>query len=305
MIIIPLTTLALIAFAANSVLSRLALGSELIDASSFTSIRLFSGAITLYALIKLYLPPRVHSQSCDYQSNDFQSCDFQSNDSQSYHSQNRQKGSWKAGILLFVYAVTFSFGYLSLDTATGALILFGSVQATMLINSLLSGNKVTRNEIWGMIIAFSGFLYLVLPNVDTPSLFGFGLMMVSGVAWGMYTINGRSSKQPLIDTGFNFIRTLPFAVILFLLSLHQAHYTLQGILLACASGSLASGVGYAIWYYVLPQLSVIRAASLQLLVPVLSAVGGVLFMSENITMHFVMSSALILGGIMIVLKAKE
>ncbi|MEZ8194478.1 DMT family transporter [Vibrio cortegadensis] len=285
MIIIPLTTLALIAFAANSVLSRLALGSELIDASSFTSIRLFSGAITLYALIKLYLPPRVHSQSCD--------------------SQNRQKGSWKAGILLFVYAVTFSFGYLSLDTATGALILFGSVQATMLINSLLSGNKVTRNEIWGMIIAFSGFLYLVLPNVDTPSLFGFGLMMVSGVAWGMYTINGRSSKQPLIDTGFNFIRTLPFAVILFLLSLHQAHYTLQGILLACASGSLASGVGYAIWYYVLPQLSVIRAASLQLLVPVLSAVGGVLFMSENITMHFVMSSALILGGIMIVLKAKE
>ncbi|RBW63515.1 EamA family transporter [Vibrionales bacterium C3R12] len=300
MIIIPLTTLALIAFAANSVLSRLALGSELIDASSFTSIRLFSGAITLYALIKLYLPPRVHSQSCDYQS-----CDFQSNDSQSCHSQNRQKGSWKAGILLFVYAVTFSFGYLSLDTATGALILFGSVQATMLINSLLSGNKVTRNEIWGMIIAFSGFLYLVVPNVDTPSLFGFGLMMVSGVAWGMYTINGRSSKQPLIDTGFNFIRTLPFAVILFLLSLHQAHYTLQGILLACASGSLASGVGYAIWYYVLPQLSVIRAASLQLLVPVLSAVGGVLFMSENITMHFVMSSALILGGIMIVLKAKE
>ena len=272
------TGLALIAFAANSVLSRLALAEGAIDASSFTIVRLLSGAIVLAIIISISSIKSSSSLST--------------------------KGSWSAGIMLFIYAVTFSFAYVTLETATGALILFGSVQITMILLSIFSGNRLHTSEWVGMAIAFAGFVYLVLPGVTTPSVIGFFLMTISGIAWGIYTLKGRDSKNPMIDTAFNFLRTVPFVIILAIVSIKYAHYSTEGILLAVLSGVIASGIGYMIWYIALGGLSVTQAAVLQLLVPVIAAAGGVMFVSESISLRLVISSAMILGGILIVVLGR-
>jgi len=270
------TALALIAFAANSVLCRLALGEETIDAASFTVIRLLSGALVLLAILAF------------------------SNDKEASAS----RGSWSASLMLFVYAVAFSFAYVSLDTGTGALILFGSVQITMILLSLVSGNRLHLSEWVGVIIAFTGFVYLILPEVTSPSVMGFLLMIAAGIAWGMYTLKGRGSDHPLKDTAYNFLRTIPLVIILLVITIQDAHYSAAGVLLAVLSGGIASGIGYTIWYIALGGLSTTQAAVVQLSVPAIAAFGGVLFVSEAITARLTLSASMILGGILLVVLGR-
>lgn len=271
-----LTGLALIAFAANSVLCRLALGNGTIDASSFTGIRLLSGAFTLFIIISLKGGSKEASS----------------------------KGSWTAGLVLFLYAITFSYAYLSVDTGTGALILFGSVQITMIMLSLVSGTRLHLIEWSGVIIAFTGFIYLILPDITTPSVNGFILMTVSGISWGIYTLKGRSSKNPLMDTTYNFLRTIPFVALLAIFTMQNMNYSAEGIILALISGGITSGVGYTIWYIALGGLSSTQAAVLQLSVPVIAAIGGVLFVSEEVTTRLIISTVIVLSGILMVVLGK-
>lgn len=271
------TLLALIAFAANSVLCRLALGNNYIDASSFTAIRLFSGVLALFIIMRI-----------NYRKNEMPS-----------------GGSWFSGMMLFLYAITFSFAYISLDTGTGALVLFGSVQLTMVILSVLSGYKLHVTEWVGMSIAFGGLIFLVLPDVTTPSFMGFLLMATAGVAWGLYTFKGRSSENPLADTYYNFYLTTSLTLILLVVTYFKSHYSLEGIALAILSGAIASGIGYAVWYLALSGLSAMQAAVVQLSVPVIAAFGGVVFVSELITLRLILSASLILGGILLVLFGRH
>lgn len=278
------TVFALLAFAGNSVLCRLALGDKTIDAASFTVIRLLSGIIVL--LIGITLSKKFsHSQS-------------------NKKDKKGQNGSWLAASMLFIYAVTFSYGYISLDTGTGALILFGTVQITMIITSIILGNRLHFSEWLGLFIAFSGFVYLVIPNLATPSMIGFILMTVSGMAWGFYTLAGRDSKRPLNDTAYNFLRTLPFVLILLIFTINDSNISSSGVLLAVLSGAIASGAGYFVWYIALRGLSVTQAAVVQLLVPVIAAIGGVIFTNELITSRLVESSVLVLGGILVVILGR-
>ncbi len=271
-----LTGLALIAFAANSVLCRLALGNEAIDAASFTVIRLLSGAIVLFLII------RFTQKNTELSTN----------------------GSWIASLMLFLYAITFSYAYISLDTGTGALILFGSVQITMILLSLISGTRLHYTEWAGVIIAFTGFVYLILPGVTTPSTVGFLLMAAAGIAWGIYTLKGRGSQNPLMDTAYNFLRTIPLVILLTIITISHANYSSEGVLLALLSGGITSGIGYTIWYIALGGLSATQAAVLQLLVPVIAALGGVLFVSETITVRLTISAAMVIGGILMVVLGK-
>lgn len=280
--IIASTVFALFAFAANSVLCRLALGSGAIDAASFTTIRLLSGITILFLLIQF-------------------TRQLQKSDAK---TKVKTKGSWLSAIMLFIYAVAFSFGYISLDTGTGALILFGAVQITMILSNVVSGIKLHWSEWLGLVIAFAGFVYLILPSVTTPSLTGFILMSISGMAWAFYTLLGRKSTNALNDTAFNFLRTSPFIFILMLFSLNSLHISESGFMLAVLSGAIASGVGYFVWYIALAGLSVTQAAVLQLFVPIIAAVGGVIFTSELITVRLIESSALVLGGILMVILGR-
>lgn len=271
-----LTVLALIALAANSVLCRLAFENNAIDASSFTIIRLLSGTIVLLIIIAV-------SQNL---------------------TGTTAKGSWTASFMLFLYAITFSFAYISLDTGIGALILFGSVQITMILMSLLSGTRLHFAEWVGVTTAFTGFVYLVLPGVSAPSMTGLFLMTVAGIAWGIYTLKGRDSKSPLMDTAYNFLRTTPLVILLTFITINNAHYSSEGILLALLSGGITSGIGYTIWYIALGGLSSTQAAVLQLSVPVIAAFGGVIFLSEQITFRLSVSATLVLGGILIVVLGR-
>ncbi len=277
---ITLTGLALIAFAANSVLCRLALGYEAIDAASFTVIRLLSGSIVLLLIISSTRSTTRNASSTS------------------------TKGSWTASFMLFVYAITFSYAYISLDTGTGALILFGSVQITMILLSLFSGTKLHITEWSGVVIAFVGFIYLVLPEVTTPSASGFMLMTTAGIAWGIYTLKGRASKNPLIDTAYNFFRTTPLVLLLAIYTMNNTNYSSEGVVLALLSGGITSGIGYTIWYIALRELSATQAAVLQLSVPVFAALGGIIFVAEAITFRLAVSAIIVLGGILIVVFGK-
>lgn len=270
------TVLALIAFAANSVLCRYAFQQEAIDAGSFTSLRLISGALVLLLIISL----NKQAQPA------------------------RSKGSWLAGFMLFTYACTFSYAYLLLGAAMGALILFGVVQISMITLSSLSGNQLHHTEWLGVSIAFGGFVYLIYPGLTAPPLLGVFLMILSGIAWAQYSIKGQQSSQALMDTAYNFLRTLPFVGLLLMLTLGTAHYTSQGIILAIISGAVTSAMGYVIWYRVLRDLSATQAAVVQLLVPVMTAIGGILFLSELLSMRLIIASALILGGILCVILGR-
>ena len=232
------------------------------------------------------------------------------------HKNNRSaatqigNGSWYAGTMLFIYAVFFSYAYLSLETGTGALILFGTVQITMISVGLMRGNKLNPQEWIGVLIAFGGFTYLMLPSASTPSLSGFVLMLIAGIAWGLYTLAGRSSNDPLGDTSFNFLRATPWLILLCAILVIQDstlidRVTHKGLILAALSGGLASGVGYTIWYMALRGLSGVQAAVLQLLVPVIATLGGILFAGEIISLQFILSTALVLGGILTVILSRR
>jgi len=258
----------------------LALGDGSIDAASFTVIRLISGAVVLLILLKLSSPTTLAKQV-------------------------RASGSWTAAVMLFIYAVAFSFAYTSLDTGTGALILFGAVQLTMILSVLIAGDHLHRLEWAGLLLAFAGFVYLIFPGITAPPLTEFVLMALAGIAWGRYTLLGKGSSTPLADTAFNFARCIPFAIPLALFALINPQWSLKGVMLAMVSGALASGVGYTIWYIALRGLAVSQAAVVQLTVPVLAAFGGVIFVSEVITIRLIITSGMILGGVALVIFGRK
>ena len=273
------TIVALIAFAANSVLCRIALKDNAIDASSFTSIRLLS-AVLMFLILFSFKTKSLANTS------------------------EKKAGSWKIGLMLFLYAITFSFAYISLDTGTGALVLFGAVQLTMIITSIVKGNKLHISEWLGVVISFSGLAYLVYPTITTPSLSGFILMGLSGIAWGIYTLAGRDSIDPMRDTAFNFKYTVPLVLCLILITFPMINLSLDGLILAVISGAFASALGYTIWYIALAGLSETEAAVVQLSVPVIAAIGGVIFVSELISARLVVACVLVLGGILTVLLSR-
>ena len=285
-----LTTLALLAFAANSVLCRLALsdqqGPPSIDAASFTLIRLTAGAITLW-LILGWRSSRQRRRGAGAARTAI------------------ANGSWSAAALLFVYAICFSLAYNSLSTATGALVLFGFVQLSIFATGLLRGSTPTMREFCGLLLALCGLVYLLLPGLGTPSLVGFVLMAVAGIAWGGYTLKGKGSMDPLADTTWNFSRSLPLMALLLPLLWLEGQLSLEGTLLAIASGALASGVGYSIWYRALAGLSATQAGVVQLLVPVIAAFGGVVLVAEPLSWRLVAAATLILGGIGLTLARKR
>ena len=285
------TLLALLAFAANSVLCRLALEMHpegpAIDAGSFTLVRLVAGIVAL--LLILWLKSALSSKSrAGYSKPAVAST-----------------GSWFGALMLFLYASGFSYAYISLDTGTGALILFGVVQMTMIAVSIYGGNKLHYTEWLGIVLAFSGFVYLMLPGLSAPSGQGLILMTIAGVAWGFYTLAGKKSIDPLRDTSFNFLRTTPLLIALALYNIGDYSLSSQGLLLAIISGALTSGVGYSLWYMALTALKTMHAAVLQLLVPVIAALGGVLLVSEQLSSRLVIASLLILGGILLVVVGKK
>ncbi len=270
-----LTLAALIAFAANSLLARAALGGHGIDAASFTAIRLASGAAVMVVLF------RVQGGSVAL-----------------------LPGSWATAASLLVYALAFSFAYLRLGAAVGALILFGAVQTSMLLWGVLRRDRPTPAELVGLAIAFSALVYLLLPGLDTPDLWGSVLMISAGVAWGVYSIRGRVAGDPIGQTAGNFVRAAGVAVPLALLLAASSEVTTQGVVLALVSGTITSALGYVLWYRALPRLSTTQAATVQLTVPIIAAVGAVLFLSEALTWRLVAASLCLLGGVALAVCAR-
>lgn len=275
--IAALTVLALVAFAANSVLGRMALGPGTIDPASYATIRLGSGALALWFIVT-FVPGQNGSGA---------------------------RGDWMSAAMLFLYAITFSFAYLSVDTGVGALILFGAVQATMILAGVCGGERPHLLQWLGLVIALGGLAYLVSPGMTAPSPVGAALMAIAGIGWGVYSLRGRGPGDPIPITAGNFIRTVPLSVAVSFAMLADMHVSPTGTALAILSGAVSSGMGYAIWYTVLPSLSAMRAATVQLSAPVLATVAGVILMSEPITLRLVLSTILILGGVGLTVAVKE
>jgi drug/metabolite transporter (DMT)-like permease len=267
--ILGLTVLALVAFAANSVLARLALGEGGIDALAYTGIRLVAGAATLAGLVALRRPAGTRPAI---------------------------GGSWPGAAMLFGYAIAFSLAYLMLDTATGALVLFASVQFGMLGWAITRGDRPRLLEWAGIVLAFAGLVGLLAPGLTAPDPAGALLMIAAGLCWAAYSMLGRASVSPLVDTAGNFIRCIPVAGLMIVAGLLAQTPDRAGMAYAIASGAIASGLGYAIWYSVLPQLTRTRAAIVQLGVPAIAALGGVLIVGEPLSLRMVVASGVILGG---------
>jgi drug/metabolite transporter (DMT)-like permease len=262
-----LTLLAMLAFAGNSLLCRAAFHATRIDAASFTTIRLVSGALALWLIVR------------------------------AQGGAGKAAGSWASAAALFAYAAAFSFAYLSLTAATGALLLFGAVQATMIGVGLWRGERLRPWQLLGLACAFGGLVGLLLPGLSAPPSHGAALMLAAGVAWGVYSLRGKGAGDPLRATASNFLRAVPFAAALSLAMLASATFDPAGAALAVASGALTSGIGYAIWYTALPGLKAASAATVQLSVPPLAAIGGVVLLGEPATLRLLVASVAILGGI--------
>lgn len=269
------TTVAMLAFAGNSLLCRLALGQEAIDAASFSTIRILAGAVTLTLIAR----PR-------------------------WRRDGRERIEWRTAGALFVYVVFFSFAYLTLSAGTGALILFGAVQLTMFIAALTAGERFTPISWLGLAIAFGGLVYLVSPGLTAPDPLGALLMTVAGIAWGAYSLSGKSAGDPLAATANNFIGALPLALLVSVLFLGSLSITPGGVLLAVASGAITSGLGYVVWYAALRGLTAGSAASIQLSVPVIAAFGGVVLLGEDFSARLALASVATLGGIAVVLAQR-
>lgn len=266
---------AMLAFAGNSVLCRMALGEGAIDAVSFTCIRLLSGAVLLGLILvsryrDLFRETRINMLSA---------------------------------LMLFIYALCFSLSYVDIATGTGALILFGTVQLSLMAYGLFKGERPGALSWLGMLMAFSGLVYLLMPGVSAPPLSSAMLMMAAGMAWAVYTIRGKSSSYPLVSTGWNFIATLPMILLAFLMFYEHVHVNTRGIVLAILSGAISSALGYVAWYSLLPHLTRIKAATVQLSVPVIAAFGGAIFLSESITLRLLTASAVVLGGVYLTVRA--
>jgi drug/metabolite transporter (DMT)-like permease len=265
-----LTALAMIAFAANSLLCRIALRHTSIDPASFTAIRLVSGAAMLWILAR------------------------------GTTGALRGAGHWSSAFALFAYAAAFSFAYVTLSAATGALLLFGAVQITMVGHGAWKGERLHAWQVAGVLLAFAGLVGLLLPGWSAPSLAGAALMLGAGVAWGIYCLRGKAAGHAIAVTAGNFLRTVPMALVLALLLSRATSVDSVGVAYAFASGALASGMGYAIWYAVLPALRATTAATVQLSVPLIAALGGAVLLAEPVTLRLVLASAAVLGGIALV-----
>lgn len=295
------TIIALVAFAANSLFCRMALAEGYIDAWSFTIIRLVSAAACLGIIMTVHTY-RLRRQAVNL-------------GSISTDAILKDKGSWLSSISLVIYALCFSIAYVALDTGTGALILFSAVQLTMIGWGIYKKERLSALQWLAFIIAVIGFIYLMLPSAAVPSLLAATLMAISGVAWGVYSIRGKSCVSPLRATGFNFIRSLIAIPILGFVGIylgdiaindfHLENITVKGVVLAAASGTIASGMGYSIWYTAMPLLKNTQAAVVQLCVPVLAATLGVIFLAEPLTMPFVVASAVILGAVLVFILNKK
>jgi drug/metabolite transporter (DMT)-like permease len=266
---------ALVAFAANSLLCRRALGLRLIDPASFTSIRLISGTIILVLIAGVV------------------------------RRSGPRAGSWISALMLFSYAATFSASYVRIGAGIGSLLLFGSVQATMLGWGVVRGERPTFRQWIGILLALVGLASLTLPGSHAPDGLGAALMICAGISWGIYSLRGRRVLDPIVTTGDNFLRTVPLTAVLSLISISGAHASASGVYLAIASGALASGLGYILWYAALPLLSATQAAAVQLSAPILAASGAVLFLGESVTLRLVASGAAILCGVWLAIQKQQ
>ena len=269
--VFTLTLLAMIAFASNSLLCRAALKHTSIDAATFTFVRIFSGAAVLWVLIKMR---KVTS---------------------------KESGNWWSGLALFVYAAAFSFAYVDLAAGTGALLLFGAVQATMILWGFGKGERLDAIQIVGLLLAAAGLVVLLFPGLAAPPIGGSILMLAAGLAWGVYSLRGKSSRDAIAATAGNFLRAVPFAALVSFLMLPKMHLDSLGITYAVISGAITSGLGYVIWYAALAGLKAASAATVQLSVPVLAATGGILLLGEPITLRYAIASIAVLGGIFLVI----
>jgi len=254
----------------------MALGQGAIDAASFSTIRLIAGACALLVIsTSVVQGPR------------------------------RLEGSWTSALILFLYAIPFSFAYLRLTTGTGALILFGSVQITMMVVALVGGERPHSRQWLGLALAAAGLVYLVLPGLSAPPLSGAALMVVAGASWGLYSLLGRRAVSPLAHNAGNFARAIPLTALVSILAFQTRHLEARGVLMAVASGALASGLGYVAWYSALQGLSATRASLVQLLVPILAAVGGFVVIGEPLSLRLVVSAAIVFSGIALALASRE
>lgn len=256
-------------------LCRLALTRTSIDAASFTTIRLVAGAVVLILLVTLRA------------------------------GGPRPSGSWPSALALFVYAAGFSFAYVKLTAGTGALLLFGAVQATMISVGVLRGERLTAVQGSGLLLAYAGLIGLVLPGLSAPPLLSAVLMISAGAAWGVYSLRGRGADDPTAVTAGNFARAVPMALVLSAAASAQRSVDVAGVLYAVTSGALASGVGYAIWYTALRGLRATNAATVQLSVPVLAALAGVVLLHEPLTMRLTLAGPAILGGVALVVLTRR
>jgi drug/metabolite transporter (DMT)-like permease len=272
--VLALTSLAMIAFAGNSLLCRAALKGTSIDAATFTTIRMVSGALTLWAIVRMRDGARP------------------------------VEGNWVSAFWLVAYAIAFSFAYLTLSASTGALLLFGAVQATMIGVGFVKGERFSGPQLVGLALALSGLAGLLLPGASAPPPLGAALMLFAGLSWGFYSLRGRGAGDATRVTSGNFLRGVPFALVATVATFSRMSIDVHGAILAVASGAIASGVGYAIWYTALPHLKATIAATVQLSVPPIAALGAVLFLGESITLRLAACSAAILGGIAIVVTRR-
>jgi drug/metabolite transporter (DMT)-like permease len=272
----------MIAFASNSLLCRAALKQSSIDAATFTFIRIFSGAVALWLIMKMRNASAVAAVY-----------------------DRRSEGNWLSAAALFVYAAAFSFAYNTLSAGTGALLLFGAVQATMILWGFRKGERLHAIQIVGLVMAVTGLVVLLLPGLSAPSLSGSILMLGAGVAWGIYSLRGKGEKNPASATAGNFLRAVPFAAIVSVMLFPWAQLDRTGIDYAAISGAITSGLGYVIWYSALPGLKAAGAATVQLSVPVLTATGGILLLGEPITFRYFVASIAVLGGIALVVIEKN
>lgn len=281
-----LTLLTMLCFAGNSVFCRLALRQTPIDAASFTSVRLISGALMLALLVYGRLR-------------------FRGSVISSQGRLLRSRGSWNSALALFIYASFFSFSYSNMATGMGALLLFGSVQATMILTGLWCGERLNARQLGGLLLAIAGIVAILTPRLDAPPLGSALLMVVSGVAWGVYSLRGRGVADPMGDTAGNFLRAAFLSVLLSVVLLTRQQFNGFGVLYAVLSGAITSGLGYAVWYAVLPKLTRTRAAAVQLSVPVLASLAGALFVKEPITLALMLALIAVLGGIAMVVYGKR
>jgi drug/metabolite transporter (DMT)-like permease len=254
----------------------MALGQATIDAASFSTIRIIAGAICLWLITVVTRRGSVWTQ-----------------------------GSWLSAVILFVYAIPFSYAYGLLTAGTGALILFGTVQVTMIGGALVEGERPRARQWVGLLVAIGGLVYLLFPGIASPSPIGAGLMAIAGVAWALYSIQGRGAVDPVAQNGGNFVLTLPMLLIVSMLTFKRQHIETSGAILAILSGVVTTGLGYAVWYSALRGLTATRAALVQLLVPVITVTGGVIFLREPLSPRVLLSAAIVIGGIALALTVNE